>query len=383
MAETELYKELGTLTRNRDRWAESVPFVGGLLRGHTTKVTAKALWMLGEMGLAHPQEVKGLIPSIASFLTDEEPLLRERALNALGRIGRADYELVSPYLGDMLALPDDSVPKVRLSLIWASENIATSTPDVYANHVALFAKLLDDPDDRVRMEAPEMFRVLGKRRPDLVLPYLDKLARLSESDPNRVVRIHSAGAIKAACTGHPDLIRPSKGSTQSVDLPVGYEVRRMRPEEYPLLWDFLYEAIFVPPGFEGEVPRSVVTDDLRCRAAVEGFGALPDDRAIVAVEGGHVVGACWVRTTDEYGHIDGETPSFSISLYGEHRGRGLGTAMMRTMLAELEGAGYRRASLSVQKENPALRLYERLGFRIVGDGADETEWLMVRDLGQS
>ena len=54
--------------------------------------------------------------------------------------------------------------------------------------------------------------------------------------------------------------------------------------------------------------------------------------------------------------------------------------MMHVMLDELREAGYARASLSVQKENPALRLYERLGFRIVGDGADETEWLMVIDL---
>ncbi|ACV22885.1 Uncharacterised protein [Slackia heliotrinireducens] len=54
--------------------------------------------------------------------------------------------------------------------------------------------------------------------------------------------------------------------------------------------------------------------------------------------------------------------------------------MMRAMLDELRGAGYARASLSVQKENPALRLYKRLGFRIVGNGADETEWLMIIEL---
>ena len=53
---------------------------------------------------------------------------------------------------------------------------------------------------------------------------------------------------------------------------------------------------------------------------------------------------------------------------------------MRQMLDELRKAGYARASLSVQKENPALRLYERLGFRIIGDGEDETEWMMVIDL---
>lgn len=154
-------------------------------------------------------------------------------------------------------------------------------------------------------------------------------------------------------------------------------IRHIKQDEWALLEDFLYEAIFVPEGFEGEVPRSVVYDDPRCRAAFEGFGSLPDDRAVVAEVDGQVVGACWVRTTDEYGHIDNNTPSFSVSLYKPFRGRGLGSAMMRTVLDELREAGYARASLSVQKANPALRLYERLGFRIVGDGADETEWLMT------
>lgn len=159
-----------------------------------------------------------------------------------------------------------------------------------------------------------------------------------------------------------------------------YVVRHIREGEWPLLEDFLYEAVYVPEGFEGEVPRSVVYDDPKCRAAFEGFGTLPDDRAVVAVVSGEAVGACWVRTTDEYGHIDDATPSFSISLYRPYRGQGIGSAMMRTLLEELHDAGYERASLSVQKANPALRLYERLGFGIVGDGADDTEWLMVKEL---
>ena len=159
-----------------------------------------------------------------------------------------------------------------------------------------------------------------------------------------------------------------------------YEIRHMRNDEYLLLEEFLYQAIYVPEGFEGEIPRSVIRDDPKCRAAFEGFGELPDDRALVADVDGHAVGTCWVRTTDEYGHIDDATPSFSISLYEQYRGQGMGGAMMRQMLDELCDAGYARASLSVQKENPALRLYERLGFRIIGDGADETEWLMTIDL---
>jgi hypothetical protein len=47
------------------------------------------------------------------------------------------------------------------------------------------------------MEAPEMFRVLGKRRPEYVIPYLAQLQRLSQTDDNDVVRIHCMGAVKA------------------------------------------------------------------------------------------------------------------------------------------------------------------------------------------
>jgi len=124
-----------------------------------------------------------------------------------------------------------------------------------------------------------------------------------------------------------------------------YAVRHIRHDEWPLLEGFLYEAIYVPEGFEGEIPRSVVYDDPKCRAAFEGFGSLPDDRAVVAVVNDKVVGACWVRTTDEYGHVDDATPSFSISLFEPYRSQGIGTAMMRSMLDELRGAGYARAKL--------------------------------------
>lgn len=163
---------------------------------------------------------------------------------------------------------------------------------------------------------------------------------------------------------------------------MNFEVRKMSPDEWPLLEDFLYEAIYVPEGFEGQVPHAVIHDDPKCRATFEGFGTLPDDGAVVATVDGEVVGACWVRTTSVYGHIDDETPAFSISLYEPYRGKGIGAAMMRAMLDDLRAAGYRRASLAVQKANPALRLYERMGFRIVGDGFDKSEWLMVCRLDQ-
>lgn len=71
-------------------------------------------------------------------------------------------------------------------------------PEAFVNEMDIFAVLLDDEAERVRIEAPEIFRVMGKRRPEAVRPYLEKLQFMAENDENRVVRIQSAGAVKAA-----------------------------------------------------------------------------------------------------------------------------------------------------------------------------------------
>ena len=198
MYEKELYKELGVLTKDKSKWEERIPYVSSLLTHESVKIQAKALWLLGEMGLAHPQSVQDAVPTIASFLDNSEPLLRERAVNALGRIGRGRYQVIEPYWTGLFRFASDEEPKVRLAFIWASENIAVNTPDIFEDLMPVFEKLLHDADDKVRMEAPEIFRVLGKRRPEFVRPYLEQLRQISETDSNRVVRIHCLGAIKAA-----------------------------------------------------------------------------------------------------------------------------------------------------------------------------------------
>ena len=198
MTEAELYKELGALTKDKGRWKESISYVSSLLTHDSVKIQAKALWLLGEMGLMYPQSVQDAVPAIAAFLNSPESLLRERVLNALGRIGRGSYPVIEPYWADLFRFAADEEAKVRLAVIWASENIAVNTPDIFEDLMPVFAKLLFDADDKVRMEAPEIFRVLGKRRPEFVRPYLEQLKRISETDDNRVVRIHCLGAIKAA-----------------------------------------------------------------------------------------------------------------------------------------------------------------------------------------
>ncbi len=151
-------------------------------------------------------------------------------------------------------------------------------------------------------------------------------------------------------------------------------IREMRKSEYPLLEDFLYEAIFIPEGTEPP-PRDILSAP-ELRVYVDGFGESADDRCFVAEANGKIVGAVWTRIMDDYGHIDDDTPSFAISLYKEYRGHGTGTALMRTMLDALEKAGYSQASLSVQKANRAVNLYRRVGFETIGENSEE--YIMVK-----
>ncbi len=197
MSESELYKELVFLTKDKSLWKENAPRVSSLLTQESVKIQAKALWLLGEMGFADPLAVQDTVPEIASFRDSPVPLLRERAINALGRIGRGSYSMIAPYWTDLFRFASDENAQVRLSFIWASENIAVNTPGIYEDYMPIFEGLLYDTDEKVRIEAPEIFRVLGKRRPKFVVPYIDQLRQISETDNNRIVRIHCLGAIKA------------------------------------------------------------------------------------------------------------------------------------------------------------------------------------------
>lgn len=152
-----------------------------------------------------------------------------------------------------------------------------------------------------------------------------------------------------------------------------YTIRQIDESEYPLLNDFLYEAIFIPDGVTPP-PKSIINSP-ELQVYVKGFGEQPHDTALVAEAEGKVVGAVWVRVMNDYGHIDDDTPSFAISLYKEYRGFGIGTALMSAMLDVLKENGYKRASLAVQKENYALKLYLKAGFEIIGE--NEEEYIMM------
>ncbi len=151
-----------------------------------------------------------------------------------------------------------------------------------------------------------------------------------------------------------------------------YRIREIRENEYYVLSEFLYEAIFIPVGMEK--PPKAIIEQPELQVYIADFGK-SDDWCLVAEVKEKIVGAVWVRIMDDYGHIDDETPSFAISLYEEYRNMGIGTALMRDMLKFLKNKGYKRTSLSVQKANYAVRMYQKVGFEVIDE--NEEEYIMV------
>ena len=125
---------------------------------------------------------------------------------------------------------------------------------------------------------------------------------------------------------------------------MNYIIREIKEEEYPILSDFLYEAIFIPESMEK--PPKAIIEQSELQVYIADFGK-EDDWCLVAEVKGKIVGAVWGRIMNDYGHIDDETPSLAISLYGEYRHLGIGTALMKAILHLLKEKGYKQTSLSV------------------------------------
>ncbi|GIJ93636.1 GNAT family N-acetyltransferase [Capnocytophaga stomatis] len=156
-------------------------------------------------------------------------------------------------------------------------------------------------------------------------------------------------------------------------------IRPMNPSEYPLLEDFLYEAIFLPEGVAPPSRDIILLPELQLYIAE--FGTQKVDIAFVAEVEKKIVGAAWSRIVNDYGHIDDRTPSLSISLYSEYRNQGIGTKLFQKLLDQLAEEGYEKASLSVQKANYAAKMYLKMGFYVVKE--NEEDYVMVIDLNST
>jgi len=126
---------------------------------------------------------------------------------------------------------------------------------------------------------------------------------------------------------------------------------------------------------EGDLERHDLT------FLLEDWGRPGDTGLVAETENGEPLGTAWYRLwTDKrhfYGYVSPEIPELGIAVAGHARGRGIGTQLMDELLRAAAENGLKAVSLSVVPENPALRIYERFGFRKVGECGDA--WVMMRE----
>jgi ribosomal protein S18 acetylase RimI-like enzyme len=148
---------------------------------------------------------------------------------------------------------------------------------------------------------------------------------------------------------------------------MSYIIRSLTPNDEPFLWEMLYQVLFVPPGAT-QFPREIIYRSELAKYVVN--WQTTDIGFIAIVESTQTpVGAAWIRlfnfNNQGYGYINDETPELSIALLPQYRNQGIGTQLMFHLLEHIQDK-YPAVSLSVLPENPALKLYQRLGFEVVG-----------------
>ena len=153
--------------------------------------------------------------------------------------------------------------------------------------------------------------------------------------------------------------------------------------EYQCLPEFLYQAIFIPEGME--LPSREIINDPEIFIYIKDFGKQEGDLGVVAEQNGQIIGVAWTRIIPAFGHINSEIPELAISVLPEFRGLGIGTKLMQELFATLRAKGYKRTSLSVQKDNQAVRFYKRLGYKITDEKVDHVgneDYIMIKELGE-
>ncbi len=144
----------------------------------------------------------------------------------------------------------------------------------------------------------------------------------------------------------------------------GVRIRAAEADDGPFLVEVLALAAAWRPGSTPPTAETVLSEPALARY-VAGWPR-PGDLGFVAVDNGEPIGAAWWRYFDGedhgYGYVAADVPELSIGVVEGRRGDGVGTALMVALLAEADQQGLDQLSLSVEAGNPALRLYERLGF---------------------
>lgn len=147
------------------------------------------------------------------------------------------------------------------------------------------------------------------------------------------------------------------------------EIQPVTTDDVPFLADMGWEAAAVSAEVRS-MGRDAALAMPSIRKYFDGWGR-PGDAGVIAFgEDGQRLGAAWYRLfpveNPAYGFVAPDIPELSIGVEERERGKGIGQALLEGLLARARESGYRAISLSVDRQNAALQLYERVGFRDAG-----------------
>jgi ribosomal protein S18 acetylase RimI-like enzyme len=120
-----------------------------------------------------------------------------------------------------------------------------------------------------------------------------------------------------------------------------------------------------PDAFGSTLARESAFADELWRERIERGARSPSDLPLVARIGTDMVGMAWGRLEEA---DPGDVHVYQVWVAPEHRGRGVGQALLDAIIAWARSVGARRISLDATCGNTAaMRLYTRAGFLPVGD----------------
>ena len=148
-------------------------------------------------------------------------------------------------------------------------------------------------------------------------------------------------------------------------------IRKAGPHDVRFLRDMLHHAFYWRESAAGE-------DEQPVYRYVQAWGRR-GDAGVIALDQGFPVGAAWYRLFKEsapgYGFVDEKTPELAIAVVPSRRGRGIGENLLRALLDRARDEGFTAISLSVERDNPSRKLYERFGF---GEVRAEDDTVVMR-----
>jgi ribosomal protein S18 acetylase RimI-like enzyme len=169
-------------------------------------------------------------------------------------------------------------------------------------------------------------------------------------------------AVVAALRDHGHEVRGDKPASDGA-----VAIRPATGEDEAFLWEMLAEA-----AQENSV--RAVAENPGTAKYVEGWGRDGDLGVVAVTATGEPLGAAWLRLLRGedagYGFVDDNTPELAIAIRSGARGAGIGARLISHLLRAAKSR-HRMVSLSVRSDNPALNLYERMGFRPV-EGSQRT-----------